>query len=89
MGVSRLTSAPLPFRSVGVVIVLLVMSAAALSAREPTAEAKPVDDTPPSFAGLKSAITCIPGPIGGGRTTSYNLSWDPADDDRTPRKKIV
>jgi hypothetical protein len=32
------------------------------------------------FAGLKSATTCIPGPIGGGRTSSYHLSWEPASD---------
>lgn len=47
------------------------------------------DNTPPTFAGLKSATTCIPGPIGGGRTTSYNLSWDPATDNVTPSKKII
>jgi len=52
-------------------------------------EAKRNDVTPPTFAGLKSATTCIPGPIGGGRTTSYHLSWDPASDDVTPEKKIV
>jgi hypothetical protein len=45
--------------------------------------------TPPSFAGLKSATTCIPGPGGRGRTASYNLSWDPATDDVSPSKKIV
>ena len=33
-----------------------------------------------TFAGLKSATTCIPGPIGGGRTSSYHLSWEPAAD---------
>ena len=47
------------------------------------------DHTPPTFAGLKSATTCIPGPIGGGRTTSYHLSWDPATDDVTPSSEIV
>jgi len=49
----------------------------------------PGDSTPPTFAGLKSATTCIPGPVGGGRTTSYHLSWDPATDDVTPSSKIV
>src|SRR3989441_12810125 len=52
-------------------------------------EAKRNDVTPPTFAGLKSATTCIPGPIGGGRTTSYHLSWDPATDDVTPSSEIV
>ena len=67
---------------------LLVASGCALIASGP-AEAKRSDNTPPTFAGLKSATTCIPGPIGGGRTTSYHLSWDPASDDVTPQKKIV
>ena len=31
-----------------------------------------------TFAGLKAATTCIPGPIGAGRTSSYHLSWEPA-----------
>ena len=53
------------------------------------AEAKRRDSIPPTFAGLKSAITCIPGPIGGGRTTNYNLSWDSATDNVTPSRKIV
>jgi hypothetical protein len=47
------------------------------------------DRTPPTFAGLKSATTCIPGPIGGGQTSSYHLSWDPASDDVTPASEIV
>jgi hypothetical protein len=47
------------------------------------------DRTPPKFAGLKSATTCIPGPIGGGRTTSYHLSWDRATDDVTLSSEIV
>src|SRR5436190_22746796 len=52
-------------------------------------EAKRNDVTPPTFAGLESATTCIPGPVGGGRTTSYHLSWDPATDNRTPSSQIV
>lgn len=48
-----------------------------------------VDHSPPKFAGLKSATTCVPGPIGGGRTTSYHLAWDPASDDVTPPSEIV
>jgi len=46
------------------------------------------DQTPPTFAGLKSANTCIPGPIAG-QTTSYQLSWDQATDDVTPSTMIV
>jgi hypothetical protein len=52
------------------------------------AEVASPDRTPPMFAGLKSATTCIPGPIDG-HTASYQLSWDPATDDVTPSKQIV
>jgi hypothetical protein len=41
-----------------------------------------------TFAGLESATTCIGGPIGGGRTSSYHLSWQPATD-RNARARIV
>ena len=47
------------------------------------------DQTPPTFAGLVSATTCIPGPIGGGQTTSYTLRWNPATDNLTPTRRIV
>jgi hypothetical protein len=47
------------------------------------------DHTPPVFGGLKAAFTCIPGPIGGGRTGSYHLAWDRATDDVTPSSQIV
>ena len=30
------------------------------------------------FAGLTSATTCLPGPVGGDRMTSYHLRWKPA-----------
>src|SRR2546423_14576004 len=50
-------------------------------------EAKRIDVTPPTFAGLKSATTCIPGPIGGGRTTRYHLGWGPARDGVPPGRK--
>jgi hypothetical protein len=49
----------------------------------------PTDDTPPTFAGLQAAVTCIPGPVGGSRTASYHLRWDPASDDVTPASEIV
>jgi hypothetical protein len=47
------------------------------------------DRTPPVFAGLRSAATCIGGPAGGGRTSAYRLSWHAARDNRTPRRWIV
>src|SRR5213593_1522296 len=46
------------------------------------------DRTPPTFAGLKSATTCIPGPTGG-QNASYQLRWDPATDNVTPSTQIV
>ncbi len=46
------------------------------------------DRIPPTFAGLESATTCVPGPIGGQNTT-YELRWDPATDNVTPSTKIV
>jgi hypothetical protein len=46
------------------------------------------DRTPPTFAGLKSATACVPGPIGG-QSASYVLRWDAATDDVTPSSKIV
>jgi hypothetical protein len=52
-------------------------------------EAVQRDRIPPKFAGLESATTCIPGPIGGGRTTRYHLSWQPATDNVTPSDKMV
>jgi len=47
------------------------------------------DANPPTFAGLQSAITCVPGPIGARTTTSYRLEWEAAVDDVTPSAKIV
>jgi hypothetical protein len=47
------------------------------------------DTQPPRFTGLDSATTCIPGPVGGDRTTSYHLKWRPARDNVTPRWAIV
>lgn len=40
-----------------------------------------------TFAGLKSATTCIGGPVI--RPAHYTLSWDPASDPRSPPQKIV
>jgi len=47
------------------------------------------DLTPPSFAGLVQVTTCIPGPIGGGRSSRYVLKWAAARDDVTPTSEIV
>lgn len=41
------------------------------------------------FAGLKSATTCIPGPVKPGETSSYHLEWEAAKAKGTPRRKIV
>jgi hypothetical protein len=40
-----------------------------------------------TFAGLKSATTCIGGPVI--RPARYTLTWDPATDRRSPTQKIV
>lgn len=48
------------------------------------------DRNPPSFAGLKAATTCIPGPVGGDvRSSPYRLRWAPATDNVTPPREIV
>jgi len=46
------------------------------------------DRRAPTFAGLKSATTCIPGPIRPDSTASYRLVWDTAVDDVTPASEI-
>jgi hypothetical protein len=48
-----------------------------------------VDRAPPTFAGLKTATACFPGPVGGSRSGSYHLSWDPATDNVTPSSEFV
>jgi hypothetical protein len=53
------------------------------------APAQARDHKPPMFAGIKSATTCIPGPIGPGRTSAYHLTWEAAKDNATPSRKIV
>jgi hypothetical protein len=47
------------------------------------------DRTPPAFAGLTAATTCVPGPIGPGISSSYHLGWEAASDNRTKPKGIV
>jgi hypothetical protein len=67
---------------------LLLLVAATLLVIGPTAAAKSRDHIPPTFAGLKSATTCIPGPIGPGRSARYHLRWKAATDNVTPSSKI-
>ena len=48
------------------------------------------DRAPPAFAGLRAAVTCIPGPVGGGtRSSRFALRWDAATDNVTPSSAIV
>jgi len=89
MTVSRLVFESRPSRLAAALGLMLLLAAAASVVEGVPAEAKRSDNIPPTFAGLKSATTCIPGPVGGGRTTSYNLSWDPATDNITPSRRIV
>ena len=88
MRVSRFAFRLRPLLAPSVVgLPLLLVATVALSAGSSAYARK--DATPPTFAGITSATTCIPGPIGGGRTTSYHLRWDPATDNRTPRSRMV
>jgi hypothetical protein len=66
---------------------LVVLQAPALAHR--VGHARHKHHKPPKFGGLKSAVTCVPGPTGPGRETSYHLSWEAASDDLTPSSKIV
>jgi hypothetical protein len=75
-------------RARDVLIVTVAVALFTLVARPASGFAR--DTVPPSFAGLASATTCIPGPA----TTppgssSYHLSWQSAVDDRTPSRRIV
>ena len=68
---------------------LLALAVVALFILGASAQAHRRHHAPPKFAGLQSAVTCIPGPIGPGRASSYTLSWEPASDEVTPASKIV
>jgi hypothetical protein len=68
---------------------MLSLIATVLLVLSPPAAATSRDDMPPTFAGLESATTCVPGPTGGGQTVSYTLRWQAATDNRTPSKRIV
>ena len=67
---------------------LAVVALTAALAQGGLARVASADRTPPTFAGLKSATTCIAGPVAG-QSASYHLMWDAAKDDVTPQKKIV
>jgi hypothetical protein len=47
------------------------------------------DSQAPTFAGLQQAFACTPGAQRPGETTPYNLSWQPAADNRTSRTQLV
>ncbi len=68
---------------------VLLLSVVVLLAVSPASAVTRTDRIPPAFSGLESAVTCIPGPVGGGRTTSYHLSWTAATDNVTPSRRIV
>ena len=68
---------------------LLFLGVVVLLTISPRVEARRRDRKPPAFAGLESATTCIPGPIGGGSTASYHLTWQPATDKVSPSDAIV
>jgi hypothetical protein len=68
---------------------LSIVGVAALLVAGAPAQARRPDRVPPKFAGLTSATTCIPGPIGPERASSYHLTWEAATDNLTPSSKIV
>ncbi len=47
------------------------------------------DTTPPRFAGLKSAIQCVPGPERPHERIPVHLSWNAATDNVTPSSRIM
>jgi hypothetical protein len=51
--------------------------------------AQGTDARPPSFAGLKSAFACTPGPQTPGETTPFTLMWSAATDNQTSSSQIV
>jgi hypothetical protein len=88
MSAPRMASTQRRHSSPAVVGSLVLLVGALLLSASASAVAKR-DTIPPTFAGVRSATTCVPGPIGGGRTTSYHLGWDSAADNRTPSRQIV
>jgi hypothetical protein len=57
-----------------VLVVLLALTLTGVAQGQRTRHRGPI------FAGLKSATTCIPGPMTVGETTSYYLQWEAATD---------
>ena len=58
--------------------------------RASTRKIEVTDRSPPKFAGLTAATTCIPGPVGGPvRNSSYYLKWPVASDNATPVTRIL
>jgi hypothetical protein len=56
--------------------------------RSASQSVKVSDRTPPRFAGLTRATTCIPGPVGGEtRSSRHYLQWEAAVDTLTPRAR--
>ena len=47
------------------------------------------DSTPPTFAGITSATTCLAGPHGSVKQSRHDLAWEPAADDQTPAAALV
>ena len=70
-------------------VTLLIVGAAVPCMLGTRVEARRRDRKPPAFAGLESATTCIPGPIGSGTTARYHLTWQPATDKVSPSSAIV
>jgi hypothetical protein len=59
-------------------LLVRVFCLAALSAAVPTSSAQATRrGRAPSFAGIESATTCIPGPTRDGQTSSFHLTWEP------------
>src|SRR2546422_6729973 len=75
-------------RAAAVAAVSLSGAVAVLVAGAPTT-AWALDQTPPKFAGLESATTCVAGPAGEGVSSSYHLSWERARDKRTRSSRIT
>jgi hypothetical protein len=68
---------------------LSLVAVMALGLLSAPAQGRGKDHDPPEFAGLSSATTCVPGPVGTGTASSYRLGWRTATDNVTPSRKIV
>jgi hypothetical protein len=77
-----------PYRQ-GVLRLVLLLALAAPTTTVPATTTVAGDRKPPIFAGALYAVTCLPGPVGGGRTIRFHLRWRPARDDTTRTARIV